>query len=128
MNKKYRKNGWVLLSRFYDDGSKINDEAIRYNQIKKIYICGTGEAVCIETYKNTQYRIETENDIESKQIFYELVHFEHNSKEYLNLTRSSGHLRELEVKKDFDLHEKAELLRRIGFTGVAINQKVGEKI
>lgn len=77
-------NGFILFSRFDNNDEKTNDEAIRYDQIKKIYICGTGEGVFIDTYDNHQYHIKTNGIAKSNIIFWEIVRFGTLSTPYLN--------------------------------------------
>lgn len=82
-----------MYSRFWYNGEediyeKTNDEAVRYDQIKKVFICGTGRGVQIDTYDGNRYYIDTTGEEESKKIFSEIVNFGESYKPHLNYTRT----------------------------------------
>jgi len=100
--KNKKNNGFILFSRFdnivmQDPETdkvlatvdfKINDEAIRYDRIKKVFICGSGERVFVDTYDNMQYIIETSDLNESRSTLLKLVKFAESDEPFLNFTHT----------------------------------------
>ena len=83
------KNGFVVLSRFDGDGIKINDEAVRYDLIKKAYTDGGLPGVIIDTYGGMQYRVQTEDAIKAEQVFWSIIRFGTSREDYLDLSREN---------------------------------------
>ena len=87
------KDGFIVVSTFLDIDDhggprKINDEAIRYDQVKKVWIDHTGHYITIVTYDNRKYQITTSGRAQSTTMLWQIVKFANSSFWYLDYTRS----------------------------------------